>query len=109
MRTEYTYYRAMGISEFAELEANLEQYATNLNQTTYWTNSFSAASLYAGEGRIIVEIVIDRDIPKAYHGIAEGCDDLGNINNHHEVKMSRRMMNDVLINITEMHCHEHVA
>lgn len=99
--TEYKYYRAMSRNEAAELEINDEQYATNLNTKTYWTHSYSAATQYCGSGRVIVAVVLDRDIPQAYHSIAMGVDDEGNINNHHEVVMSRRQMNDQLINAVE--------
>lgn len=103
--SNYTYYRCMSKQELDELSINCEQYGTELNRTTYWTNSYSAAELYKDDNRVIVEVILDRDIPKAYHGIAHGEDYNGQINNHHEVKMSREMANDFLINMMEMHIY----
>lgn len=91
----------MSKNELTELDIEDFQYVTELNKTTYWTNSFTAAKKYESEGRVIQEITLDRDIPQAYHGVAEGVDDNGYMDNHHEVKMTRRMMNDQLINIIE--------
>ncbi len=99
--TMYTYYRAMSKNEATELDVNDEQYATNLNTKTYWTNSYTAAANYCSEGRVIAVVVLDRDIPSAYHSIAMGVDDEGYINNHHEVVMTRGQMNDQLINALE--------
>ncbi len=96
----------MSRNEYSEL-CVADQYATNLNTNTYWTNSYHAAMQYCSEGRIIVEIVLDRDIPSPYHGIAHGVDEYGVMNNHHEVVMTRGLFNDQLVNVLEMQEYEY--
>ena len=103
---EYKYYRAMSRNEYRELCLE-DQYGSNLRTKTYWTNSYTAAADYCSEGRIIVEIVLDKDIPQPYHSIALGVDDQGYINNHHEVVLTREQMNDQLINALEMQEYEY--
>jgi len=97
--TTFKYYRGCSREEARALMAN-DQYTTNLTTKTYWTNNPSAASLYARGAIICIEL--DRDIPQGYHGVAEGVDDNGYMNNHHEVVMSRSLFNDVLCNMIEI-------
>lgn len=94
-----TLYRAMSNNEAKELQNNHEQYVVNPSLVTYWTNCKSSAELYMSPGKTLVEVQLDREVPKAYHGIAEGVDGNGYINNHHEIKMSRGLFNDQLVNL----------
>ena len=78
----YVYYRAT-----SQLEAN---WLNNFDElpseagVTYWTDGLGPARWYQGEGRKVVKIFTSKPIPQYYFGIAEGCDEKGNTNNHRE-------------------------
>jgi len=65
----YTYYRAM-----SKLEANkliTTDTISNGTRVSYWTDSLEVAKGYKLDGRVVVKLVLDRDL-NAYRGVAFG-------------------------------------
>ena len=65
----YTYYRAM-----SKLEANkliTTDTISNGTRVSYWADSLEVAKGYKLDGRVVVKLVLDRDL-NAYRGVAFG-------------------------------------
>ena len=66
------YYRATDMVEFKLIDNNAEVKGTR--GVTYWTDGVEAARLYQAEGRVIVKITVENDIPAVYKGVAHQAD-----------------------------------